>query len=48
LIFALQKWSKPEPVPVVARSASLKPASETSQPPSHYLSQVEKDLNLGD
>lgn len=48
LVFALRQWSRPEPVPVAVRSASFKSGSETSQPPSHYLSQVEKDLNLGD
>ncbi|MBI1880344.1 MAG: cytochrome c-type biogenesis protein CcmH [Chloroflexi bacterium] len=48
LILALRGWSRPEPASLMASSAFMKPASDTPQPPSHYLSQVEKDLNRGD
>lgn len=48
LIFALRRWSSPEEMPVAAVSPEITPVSNVPQPPHHYLSQVEKDLNLGD
>jgi cytochrome c-type biogenesis protein CcmH len=48
LIIAVRRWSGPEPTPLVARPASISSTSDPSQPPGHYLSQVEKDLNLED
>ena len=48
LIIALRRWSGPEPTPLVARPTSISSTSNPSQPPGHYLSQVEKDLNLED
>ncbi|MCK6624928.1 MAG: cytochrome c-type biogenesis protein CcmH [Anaerolineae bacterium] len=47
LIWALWRWARPEvqPVSVIPQR---EPISTASQPSSQYLSQVEKDLHLGD
>jgi cytochrome c-type biogenesis protein CcmH len=47
LTFALRRWSGREAAPAVVLP-EIKPVSNVSQPPHHYLSQVEKDLNLED
>lgn len=47
LIWALRRWSRPEAQPVSIIS-HREPVSPAAQPPSHYLSQVEKDLHLRD
>jgi cytochrome c-type biogenesis protein CcmH len=47
LLLALRRWTKPEPAPVSVLP-HRGPTPTSSQPPSHYLSQVEKDLHLGD
>jgi cytochrome c-type biogenesis protein CcmH len=45
LIMALRRWSRPEPA---MTGAAVRPVSTISHPPTQYLSQVDKDLNLGD
>lgn len=47
LILALRRWARPEPQPVSVVS-QREPISTATQPSSQYLSQVEKDLHLGD
>jgi cytochrome c-type biogenesis protein CcmH len=48
LTFALRRWAGRGAAPIAAVSPEIRPASDISQPPQHYLGQVEKDLNLGD
>jgi len=48
LTFALRRWAGREAAPVMVTVPEIRPASQTPQPPHHYLSQVEQDLNLGD
>lgn len=47
VIWALRRWARPEAQPV-SIVPQRRPASTASQPPNHYLSQVEKDLHLRD
>jgi cytochrome c-type biogenesis protein CcmH len=47
LIMALRRWAKSEAAPVSVLP-QRGPTSTSSQPPGQYLSQVEKDLHLGE
>jgi cytochrome c-type biogenesis protein CcmH len=48
LIFAMRGWANQKAVPVMAVSPQTRLASNVPHLPSHYLGQVEKDLDLGE
>jgi len=48
LIFAMRGWGHQKAASVIAVSPQTRLASNAPHLPSHYLSQVEKDLDLGE
>lgn len=48
LIFAMRRWANQKTASVIAVSPQIRLASNAPHLPSDYLSQVEKDLDLGE